>query len=75
MVHLLLDYGFDPRIESLTYWIEKYDGKSTEVPEWLQKNIAYIKSNDLKPCIYPVLPILIPQMACCCHHPFIMTQH
>lgn len=48
IVHLLLDYGFDPRIESLTYWIEKYESNSNEVPEWLQKNIEYIKTNDLK---------------------------
>lgn len=46
--NMLLDYGFDPNIESMQYWKEKELTNPEEVPEWLKKSFKKINEHNLK---------------------------
>ncbi len=46
--NMLLDYGFDPNIESMAYWQNKKETHPEEIPDWLNKAFQKIKENNLK---------------------------
>jgi len=52
---LLLDYGFNPRIEEMKYWIEISETDNIFIPEWMKKIITELKDRSINYSNYPYL--------------------
>ncbi len=46
--NMLLDYGFDPNIESMAYWQNIKKTNPEEIPDWLNETFQIIKEKNLK---------------------------
>ncbi len=45
--NMLLDYGFNPNIESMDYWIVQKKTHPEEIPDWLNKTFKIIQDHNL----------------------------
>jgi ankyrin repeat protein len=52
---LLLDYGFDARIQEMSYWVEKNNSDDINVPKWMKKIITQLKSEGSDYSNYPYM--------------------
>jgi len=53
VLFILLDNGFDPKVENMSYWVEKYQKKKSDVPDWLSKIIEIVFKHKVDYTNYP----------------------
>ncbi|MGM0462053.1 MAG: ankyrin repeat domain-containing protein [Fibrobacterota bacterium] len=59
-VSLLLEYGFNPRIEGMEYWMEKYNSGADITPEWMREIVEKVHSDSRDYSLYPYMEYTDP---------------
>ncbi len=57
---LLLDYGFDARIQEMSYWVERNNSDDMNVPKWMKEIIIQLKSEGINYSNYPYMQYTDP---------------
>jgi ankyrin repeat protein len=60
IIQLLMDKGFNPRIEEMSYWVEKYKAGEQLTPSWMSKLVGKLLEKEIDYRNYPYMEFTNP---------------
>ena len=53
VISLLVKFGYNPKIEEMNYWVDKYNEQDTTIPEWFEKVVKKVIDSKVDYSNYP----------------------